>query len=171
MSDRSHALPAPEGEYVKTSRFGGLSILCAAIAVAGLAVGLVGAIVNPAQFGFSFLFAFAFFFTLCAGCFFWTIVHHAVDAEWSVVVRRQLENLAVLMFVLALFFIPVLFLRHHLYDWIRVPIGQDHALDAKRAYLNWNFFLGRTIFYFVFFVIASLSLRRLSVRQDKDGNP
>jgi hypothetical protein len=117
------------------------------------------------------LFAFAFFFTLCAGCFFWTIVHHAVDAEWSVVVRRQLENLAVLMFVLALFFIPVLLLRHHLYDWLRVPIGQDHALDAKRAYLNWNFFLGRTVFYFVFFVIASLSLRRLSVRQDKDGNP
>src|ERR1700730_11865381 len=92
MSERSQALPAPEGEYVDTSRFGGLSILCAAVALVALLLGVVGAIVNPAQFGFSFLFAFAFYFTLCAGCFFWTIVHHAVDAEWSVVVRRQLET-------------------------------------------------------------------------------
>src|ERR1700704_4540305 len=171
MSDRSHALPAPEGEYVETSRFGGLSPLCAAVAVAGLAVGLVGAIVQPAQFAFSFLFAFAFYFTLCAGCFFWTIVHHATDAEWSVVVRRQLENIASLLAVLALFFITVLVLRHHLYEWMNIPPGRDEVLDAKRAYLNWHFFLARAIFFFAFFIIASQLLRRLSIRQDKDGNP
>jgi hypothetical protein len=45
------------------------------------------------QFSFSWLFAFIFFFTLCIGCLFWTIVHHVTDAEWSVVVRRQLENI------------------------------------------------------------------------------
>src|SRR6202171_2799466 len=171
MSDRSQALPAPEGEYVATSRFGGLSILCAAFAVVGLAVGVIGAIVDPAQFAFSFLFAFAFYFTLCAGCFFWTIVHHATDAEWSVVVRRQLENIASLLAVLALFFITVLVLRHHLYEWMNIRPGRDEVLDAKRAYLNWHFFLGRAIFFFAFFIIASQLLRRLSIRQDKDGNP
>src|SRR6266446_4443856 len=171
MSDRSHALPAPEGEYVETSRFGGLSILCAAVAVAGLAIGMVGAIVAPAQFAFSFLFAFAFYFTLCAGCFFWTIVHHATDAEWSVVVRRQLENIASLLAVLALFFITVIVLRHHLYEWMNIRLGRDEVLDAKRAYLNWHFFLARAIFFFAFFIIASQLLRRLSIRQDKDGNP
>ena len=70
MSDRSHALPAPEGEYVETSRFGGLSILSGVIAVVGLVLGVIGAMTAPAQFSFSFLFAFAFYFTLCAGCFF-----------------------------------------------------------------------------------------------------
>src|SRR6266446_10598323 len=155
MSDRSHALPAPEGEYVETSRFGGLSILCAAVAVAGLAIGMVGAIVAPAQFAFSFLFAFAFYFTLCAGCFFWTIVHHATDAEWSVVVRRQLENIAVLLAVLAVFFLPVLLLRHHLYAWMDIPPGKEPALDTKRAYLNLGFFVVRAILFLGFFIAAS----------------
>ncbi|MEY2541904.1 MAG: hypothetical protein QOI22_1506 [Verrucomicrobiota bacterium] len=171
MSDRSQALPAPEGEYVETSRFGGLSMLCGLFALVGLAVGVVGAIVEPAQFSFSFLFAFAFYFTLCAGCFFWTIVHHATDAEWSVVVRRQLENIASLLAVMALFFITILVLRHHLYEWMNIRPGHEEALDTKRAYLNWHFFLARGIFFFAFFIIASQLLRRLSVRQDKDGNP
>jgi hypothetical protein len=170
VSERSE-VPAPEGEYVETSRFGGLSILLAAIAVVGIGLGVVGAIVDPAQFSFSFLFAFAFYFTLCAGCFFWTIVHHATDAQWSVVVRRQLENIASLLLVLALFFPTVLVLRHHLYEWMNIRPHHDHALDLKRAYLNWHFFLVRAIIVFGFFVIASQLLRRFSVRQDKDGNP
>ncbi|MDB6146354.1 MAG: hypothetical protein JWO45_18, partial [Spartobacteria bacterium] len=37
--------------------------------------------------------------------------------------------------------------------------------------LNWPFFLGRATFCFAFFIIASLLLRRYSVRQDKNGNP
>jgi len=171
MSDRSQALPVPEGEYVETSRFGGLSILFAALALVGLGLGVVGAIVDPAQFSFSFLFAFAFYFTLCAGCFFWTMVHHATDAEWSVVVRRQLENIASLLAVMALFFITVVVLRHHLYEWMNTPPGQDHHLDVKRAYLNWHFWLFRGVFFFVVFVIVSQLFRRFSVLQDKDGNP
>jgi hypothetical protein len=171
MSDRSQALPAPEGEFVETSRFGGLSILFALLAVVGLGLSVVGAMVDPAQFSFSWLFAFAFFFTLCAGCFFWTLVHHATDADWSVVVRRQLENIASLLAVMAVFLVPVLLLRHHLYEWMNIPPGQGEGLEAKRPYLNWNFFLARAIAFFVFFIISTQLLRRFSVRQDKDGNP
>ncbi len=112
MSDRSHALPTPEGERFESSRFTGLSILLGLIALIALTLCVVGAIVDPLQFSFSWLFAFAFFFTLCAGCFFWTIVHHATDAEWSVVVRRQLENIGALLAMMAIFFVPVLLLRH-----------------------------------------------------------
>src|SRR6266478_3694093 len=171
MSERLHTVPMPEGEYFDSRRFTGLSTLLGVIAIVSLALCLVGAFVNPHQFSYSWLFAFAFFFTLCAGCFFWTIVHHATDAEWSVVVRRQLENIASLLAVLALFFITVLVLRHHLYEWMNIRPGRDEVLDAKRAYLNWHFFLGRAIFFFAFFIIASQLLRRLSIRQDKDGNP
>jgi hypothetical protein len=171
MSDRPHELPTPEGEYFETGRFAGLSLILGAIGFAALVVSMIGAAIQPLQFSYSWLFAFGYFFTLCAGCFFWTIVHHAVDAEWSVVVRRQLENIGILVVVLALLFIPILFLRHHLYEWMNTPLGEDHALDSKRAYLNWNFFLIRTLFYFAFFIVAALVMRRLSVRQDKDGNP
>jgi len=52
-----------------------------------------------------------------------------------------------------------------------IPPGVEHSLDAKRAYLNWYFFLIRAVVFLGFFFCASLALRRLSVKQDKDGNP
>src|SRR5713226_9109617 len=171
MSDRSQALPTPEGEYFEGNRFAGLSLPFGLVAFVALALSVVGAMINPHQFSFSWLFAFAFFFTLCAGCLFWTIVHYATDAEWSVVVRRQLENIAVLLAVMAVFFLLILFLRHHLYEWMNIPPGKEATFDSKRAYLNWNFFVVRAIVFFGFFIIASQLLRRFSVRQDKDGNP
>ena len=171
MSERLQNAPAPEGEYFETGRFGGLSVILAVVAFVALALCGAGAAIDPKQFSHSWLFAFGFFFTLCAGCFFWTIVHYATDAEWTVVVRRQLENISMLFAVLAVFFIPILLLRQHLYDWMSIPPGTEPNLDSKRAYLNLNFFVIRAVFFLGFFIIASWALRRFSVRQDKDGNP
>ena len=171
MSERSQTVPTPEGEYFESTRFAGLSFLLGSVALVALVLCALGAVVNPHQFSYSWLFAFAFFFTLCAGCFFWTIVHHATDAEWTVVVRRQLENIAALLAVLALLFVPILLLRHHLYAWMDIPPGHEAALDFKRAYLDFNFFLIRAIVFLGYFIVASQLLRRFSVRQDRDGNP
>ena len=171
MSERLHSTPTPEGEYFETSRFAGLSVLLGIVAFVALALCGAGAAIDPKQFSYSWLFAFAFFFTLCAGCFFWTIVHYATDAEWTVVVRRQLENIGVLVSIVAIFFIPIFLLRHQLYDWMSIPPGTEEKLDSKRAYLNLNFFVLRAVVFLGFFIIASQLLKRFSVRQDKDGNP
>jgi hypothetical protein len=171
MSERSDVAPVPEGEYFETTRFAGLSALLGIVGLLGLVLCVVGAFVDRQQFSFSWLFAFAYFFTLLAGCFFWIIVHHTTDAEWSVVVRRQLENLAMLIPVMAVFFIPILIFRHHLYQWLSVAPGHDPVLDSKRGYLNWHFFLVRALIYFAFFSSSAFLLRRFSVRQDRDGNP
>src|SRR6266542_202886 len=171
MSERSHTVPAPEGEYFESSRFAGLSLLLGSVALVALVLCAVGAVVNPHQFSYSWLFAFAFFFTLCAGCFFWTIVHHATDADGSGVVRRQLENIAVVLVVLAILFVPSLLLRRQLYSGRDIAPGVEHSLDAQRASLNWSFFLVRAVVFLGFFLCAALVLRRLSVKQDKDGNP
>ena len=90
-------MPTPEGEYFETNRFAPLSFVLALVGLVGLGLSVVGAFVSPEQFSFSWLFAFAFYFTISPAVFFWIIVHHVVDAEWSVVVRRQLENLAMLL--------------------------------------------------------------------------
>jgi hypothetical protein len=171
MSERSDIVPTPEGEFIEKTRFAPLSFLLAIVGILGLGLSVVGAFVNAKQFSFSWLFAFAFYFTMLAGCFFWIIVHHVVDAEWSVVVRRQLENLAMLLAVMVVFFLPIVIYRHHLYEWMNIPVGQDPVLDSKRGYLNWHFFLTRSIFYFFFFISATLLFRRFSIRQDRDGNP
>jgi len=171
MSERSQIVPAPEGEYFETTRFSGLSLLLAGGAVVGLLLCLIGAITSPLQFSFSWLFGFIYFFTLCCGCLFWTIVHHATDAEWSVVVRRQLENIALLLCALFIFAIPILLLRHHLFEWMNIAPGQNALLDSKRQYLNWPFFLFRAILYFLLLGGVAFFLRRFSVAQDRDGNP
>ena len=170
MSERTQ-LPTPEGEFFEANRFGGLSLLLAAGAVVGLVLCVIGAVVSPLQFSYSWLFGFIYFFTLCCGCLFWTIVHHATDAEWSVVVRRQLENIALLIVALAIFAIPILLLRHQLFEWMDIPVGKDSALDSKRQYLNWPFFAFRALLYFVMLGGVAFFLRRYSVAQDRDGNP
>ena len=171
MSVRSHVVPTPEGEYFERSRFASLSLISGVVAAIALVLCIVGAFVSPHQFAYSWLFAFAFFFTLCAGCFFWTIVHHAVDAEWSVVVRRQLENVALLLPIMALFFIPIYLLREHLWEWMTMAKGVDHLLDTKRAYLNLPFFTVRALIILVYFSVMAWMFRSISIRQDRDGNP
>jgi hypothetical protein len=171
MSERSQVMPAPEGEYFEPARFTGLSLLLAGGAVVGLLLCLFGALKDQPQFSFSWLFGFIYFFTLCCGCLFWTIVHHATDAEWSVVVRRQLENIGLLLLVLFLFAIPILLMRHHLFQWMDIRPGQDAVLDSKRQYLNWPFFVFRVFLYFIMLGGVAFFLRLFSVAQDRDGNP
>src|SRR6201998_2912632 len=130
MSERLHNLPTPECEYFENCRLAGLSVRLGIVAFVALALCGAGAAIDPKQFSYSWLFAFGFFFTLCAGCFFWTIVHYATDEEWTVVVRRQLENIAVLFAILAILFIPILLLRQHLYEWMNIAPGKEQALDS-----------------------------------------
>src|SRR4029434_243025 len=47
MSERSHTVPTPEGEYFESNRFAGLSSLLGLIAIVALALCVVGAFLNP----------------------------------------------------------------------------------------------------------------------------
>ncbi len=170
MSERTN-LPTPESEYFETGRFSGLSLIFGIGAVVGILLCVLGAIASPLQFSFSYLFGFFYFFTLCCGSLFWIIVHHAVDAEWSVVVRRQMENVAVLILVMALFGIPILIFRHQLFEWTNILPGHDANLDSKRRYLNVPFMAVRAVLYFVLLGGVAFLMRYFSTSQDRDGNP
>ena len=92
---------------------------------------------------FSWLFAFTVCFTLTVGSLFWVLVHHAVDAEWSVVVRRVLETVATTFFYLGLFIVPILLFAPGIYEWMR-PEFHDPTVEAKLLLLNrtsWAVFL------------------------------
>jgi hypothetical protein len=132
------------------------------------------------QFAFSWLFAFLYFFTILIGCFFWIIVHHSTDSGWGILVRRQMENLAALIPYMAIFFIPLFLLRREIWNWIgaKSQIPMDPLLQAKLPYFEFRigaitvpFFWVRTVIYFLFFGLAATYFRRISVRQDSDGDP
>ena len=171
MSDHSHAIVPPAAEKFDRKDLGGLPNILLLAGVAGLLLSFIGLFVDSwrAQFAHSYLFAFTYFFTLAVGALFWTCLHHATDADWSVVVRRQLENLATLIPHLALLFIPLLFVAPHIWRWWDVNPATDDLLRAKQPYLSHTFFHVRWVAYFVLLGWVAWSLKRRSVAQDHDG--
>lgn len=164
-----HAPESPQTFDYK--HVGGRFLGLAATALVAYAAIFVGAAFDAEQFAHSYLFAFTFFFTICMGGLFWVLVHHAVDAEWTVVVRRQLENLAGLLPVMGLLFVPLVFVAPLLWDWMLPKNAHDPLLLEKAAYLNPWFFWIRAAFYFFFFTVSATWLRANSILQDKDGAP
>lgn len=169
MSDHSHAPTPPPAENYDPKHAGGLPKILLGVGVGGIAISLIGFLFNHQQVAHSWLFGLTYFFTICVGALFWTCLHHATDAEWSVVVRRQLENVARLLPYFALFFIPILFVKTDLWRWWNMPGGEDPILEEKAGYLNHTFFYIRLAFYFVMLGWVSTSLFKRSTAQDKDG--
>ena len=167
MSADKTPLPAPESFDYKHvgGRFVGLCVT----ALVSLALALVLGVRNPHQFAFSWLFAGCFFFTILIGSLFWVVVHHAVDAAWSVGIRRQLENVSCLLPLLAILLLPLLLVAPTLWSWMAESPAHNHELAEKATYLNVNFFWVRTAFYFLLFITVGWMLRRNSLAQDVDG--
>ena len=170
MSDHSHEITPPEPEKFDLKHVGGLPNILLGAGVAGIAVSIIGAFISTKQFAFSWLFGFSYFFTICCGALFWTSLQHATDSEWSVLVRRQMENIAKLLPYFGLFFLPlILFCAPLLWKWWNIEPGVDPLLDAKSGYLNHTFFWVRAVAYFGFLAWISTTLYKSSTAQDADG--
>jgi hypothetical protein len=169
MSDHSHEVTPPAPEKFDAKHIGGLQQIFFGAAVGGIGVSAIGFFVARQQFAFSWLFAFAYFFTIACGALFWTSLQHATDSEWSVLVRRQMENLTRVLPWFALLFLPLWFCAPFLWKWWDTQPGQDVLLDAKSGYLNQTFFLCRAAGYFLFLWWVSSTLAKRSIAQDADG--
>jgi len=171
MSEHSHALTPPVVERFDSKHLGGLPNLLLVVGAIGCLVSLIGLVVPASreQASYSWLLGFTYFFTISVGMLFWTCLHHATDSAWSVLVRRQLENLASLLPYFALLFIPLLLVAKHLWHWWDVAPGEDPLLDNKQPYLSVGFFIFRAIFYFGLLSLLALTLRKRSITQDSDG--
>lgn len=169
MSDHSHDVTPPAPERFDAKHIGGLQQIFFGAAVGGIGVSAIGFFVARQQFAFSWLFAFAYFFTIACGALFWTSLQHATDSEWSVLVRRQMENLTRVLPWFALLFLPLWFCAPFLWKWWNTQPGQDVLLDAKSGYLNQTFFLCRAAGYFLFLWWVSSTLAKRSIAQDADG--
>jgi hypothetical protein len=147
-----------------------LSSLSFTLSAIGAVVSCIALVSNREQFAFSWLFGFFVVFAVCVGALFWNILHHATDSEWSVLVRRQMENVASLILPLGVLFLPLLALcAPILWKWWNIAPGVDPLLDAKSAYLNHGFFTIRFILYFVGLGGVAKVLRNSSIAQDSDG--
>jgi hypothetical protein len=96
-----------------------------------------------------------------------------------VVLRRRAEQIVSVLPVLAVLFIPLAIAMPRLYPWTHAQtalIGRGdahfHALvAAKGAYLNVPFFVIRSVFYWVCWIVLAELLRRASLEQDSNPTP
>lgn len=164
----------PKAEFFQFTNLGpvlfGLLVSGGVALLACLLIALFGGHETRERLLFSWLFAFTVCFTLTVGSLFWVLVHHAVDAEWSVVVRRVLETMATTFFYLGLFILPILLFAPGIYEWMR-PGFHDPTVEAKHLLLNRTSWGIRTVVYLVFFFVLTRMLRYFSTRQDETGDP
>jgi len=166
----SHHISIPQAEKFDARKGAQLRTIFMGAAAIGLLGALVTFFANRALFAHAWLFAFMYFFTVLCGCFFWNCLHHATDSEWSVVIRRQVENLSSLLRYIALFFIPIALCVPVLYTWYSGdPANHPLLAGTKGLYLNKPFFWSRAIAFFALLAVLSHILRQRSMAQDRDG--
>ena len=160
-----------KAEFFDQKHAGNLNLLLPAAGLGALLICLVWGFFDREQFAYSWLFAFIYFFTLLVGALFWTLVHHATDAEWTVVVRRVLENVAMLIPYVFLFFIPLIFCAPVLWKWWNIDPHTNQVLLEKQPYLSHLFFFVRLGAYFIGLTLIARGMMRNSSAQDDDGHP
>lgn len=167
-----HEHSLPPAERVPREAFGIAYFLLPVVGIILLAVTYLAGHSDTHSLAFSWLFASQYFYTLCAGSLFWILLHHAVDANWTVSVRRILENVVGLFPIIALaYLITALFFSHELWTWMSLDPAQNELYKHKSGFLNQPFFFSRMAFYFVFFCGVSYFLRWKSIDQDTSVNP
>ena len=136
----------------------------------GGGLALIGLLLKPAEFAYSWLLAFMFFLSLCLGALFLVMAHHLFDAGWSVPIRRFCEHISSLLFPwMALLFIPIALFAKTIYPWMTIDPHTDHALAAKQPLFSVPMFYVVAAACFVIWGILSHRLRFWSLEQDKTG--
>ena len=137
------------------------------VGVLGLATSIPALMGQPDMFYRSYLLAFVFWNGLAVGSLAVLMLQYLTGGAWGIAIRRPLEAAARTLPLCALFFVPVIFGMHRLYEWTHADVvAQDELLRKKTFYLNEPFFLVRTAVAYAVWMLVAYFLTRLSARQD-----
>jgi hypothetical protein len=143
-----------------------------AVGVVALAACAGGAFAAPDAFFRGYLFGYVFFAGLTLGCMAVVMLHHLTGGAWGIAIRRPLESGTRTLPLVAILFLPIALGMKSLYPWSRPEVvARDPLLQAKHAYLNVQFFLGRALLYFAIWMVIAYFLNRWSLEQDRAGSP
>ena len=141
------------------------------VGVLGLATSIPALMGKPDMFYRSYLLAFVFWNGLAVGSLAVLMLQYLTGGAWGIAIRRPLEAAARTLPLCALFFVPVIFGMHRLYEWTHADVvAQDELLRKKTFYLNEPFFLVRTAVAFGVWILLAYFLTRLSARQDASSD-
>jgi hypothetical protein len=169
-------LPTDRPELARWSR---IALIVGAI---GVAVCLVGALIDRAHFFRSWLVAFNLVLGLSLGSMVVIMVNYLTGGNWGFVTRRFLEAATRTLPLVTLLFVPlalgVLDATGGPYSaWTNPDLVDkasehfDKVIAKKRPYLNWEFFLVRAVIYFAIWNLLVFLFNAWSKKQDAARSP
>ena len=177
----SHAATAPAALPAEsTASTAGKALT---IGIVGLVLTALGLFVSGAQIvAMSYLVGLTYWTAMAIGMLLLVLIHHIVDASWSVVIRRQWEHGLSSFRWLAVLFLPLLisvWVKPGLvWPWMDLShaihgghtVGTDVLYQKKAVFLNPTMFTLMTIGFFIIWNFLSWRLRKASFSQDADGD-
>ncbi len=108
------------------------------------------------------------------------LLQYLTGGAWGVVIRRIAEACSRTIPILAILFVPILLGVYKLYDWANIYLANlaapaDAPVDKVIAWRGWfmdpNFWVARTVIYFVIFGALAYLLNKWSRQQDTAETP
>ena len=115
----------------------------------------------------AYLVGFWMWFGVAAGSLGILMMQYLTGGAWGIMIRRPLEAGAKTIWVMLLFFLPLLFGAKDLYWWTTPEGLADPVIKAKDLYLNVPFLYGRWVIYAVFFGGFAFLMRKWSLEEDE----
>lgn len=127
------------------------------------------AITWKTRFVADFLLANMFYFRIGMGAFVFLMFTWLGGGGWNTVIKRIAEAMSQYVFVAIIGFIVLFAFMGEIYEWIKLAPGVDELIDAKRAYLNKSFFMGRNLVFFGMWGAFIYVIRKISLKEDAEG--
>ncbi|HOK45464.1 MAG TPA: hypothetical protein PLA43_02205 [Bryobacteraceae bacterium] len=139
--------------------------------VAGLALCLIGVIVNPAQFFRSYLWSWIFWLGLSIGCGQVLMLQFLITSRWGFLTRSILVSGLRVLPLMFLFVVPVIAGIPALYPFAMPDVVRESgALQWKAPYLNTTFWLVRVAAYFLIWWLIARLLCKWTDALDRTGD-
>lgn len=149
------------------------------VGVLGVIGCIIGRISSPETFVRSYLVGFLAVLGLSLGSLGLLMLQHLTGGDWGIIIRRPLEAATRALWLVAAFFVPLIFGMQYLYKthtvgsdvrigWMDAPKpGEEGALShLQQSWLTPSAFLGRAVLYFLIWIGLALLFNALSARQD-----
>ena len=122
------------------------------------------------RIGFAYLVPYFYFLFIALGSLFFIAVQYPSGAGWSANIRRIFEGIASYLPFAFVLILPFLYFSFSVYEWLDAEyVAKDSIIQGKQAYLNFPFFLIRTVVFFGGWLFFYKKIVGFSLRQDKDG--
>jgi hypothetical protein len=140
------------------------------VGLVAIAVCVVGAYFNWAEFFPAYLFAYLFVLGLALGSLALVMIQHLTGGAWTMLVRHIAEAQMKTLPLLALLFVPIVFGLTDIYQWASRP---SEKIEAPRtfwqSYLEPRFFCWRAVAYFAVWLLLVWLLNSWSRKHDRSG--